>query len=410
MAVHFLKISSPEKRHFIFSATILACLVIPFLTIIFSNLGPISYNHAIIVRGIGLSPSIDADISNGNPNVIVFPTWGWFIAYGWFAGVIVMLLRFIAGWYYTHSIKRNAIKSGSPRLKAILKCCQDRIGIVKPVHLLLSHKVEVPFAYGLVKPKIALPSDWEMWSDREVKQILLHELAHIKRKDILTNLILQSAIVFYWYNPLIWVVQAFIRHERELACDYYVLRDGENPYDYAVQLVRFAGAVRPRMFRAAVGITMARKTFFRRRIESLCKERSRVLRMLVISRKTAAFISLTAVFSMMLFACVRVPVADNITDPVMIYEHVPDYPQEAEANGWGGIAWVATFLDAKGIPEEAKIRKTSGYSLLDSAALDAAMQCRFIPPKLNGKYIPIWVSYSVEFLPTSDADVGDIND
>jgi protein TonB len=82
----------------------------------------------------------------------------------------------------------------------------------------------------------------------------------------------------------------------------------------------------------------------------------------------------------------------------MIYEEVPDYPRPAKLAGMEGIVWIQALVDKDGNVREARVLKSSGSNAgFDEAAVAAAYKCKFKPAIQNGRPVPIWVSYSVEF-------------
>jgi beta-lactamase regulating signal transducer with metallopeptidase domain len=73
----------------------------------------------------------------------------------------------------------------------------------------------------------------------QLRQVLLHELAHVRRRDLLWGWLPEVARLVWWFNPVAWWVAARVRLERELACDQLVLaHGGASAADYAETLVR----------------------------------------------------------------------------------------------------------------------------------------------------------------------------
>jgi len=84
----------------------------------------------------------------------------------------------------------------------------------------LSDKIKTPALYGIIKPKIILPMEYEA---SELKYILLHERAHMKRKDNFIRLLALVVVCLHWFNPLAWLILKLLYSDIELACDELVL-------------------------------------------------------------------------------------------------------------------------------------------------------------------------------------------
>lgn len=106
--------------------------------------------------------------------------------------------------------------------------------------LSLTRKPLVPMTVGVFHPSIRLPAGVEGWPTDLRRSVMLHERAHISRRDPLWNLVAQVARAIYWFHPLVWLALHRLRVERERACDDAVLMAGVRPSDYAGHLVAFA--------------------------------------------------------------------------------------------------------------------------------------------------------------------------
>ena len=120
----------------------------------------------------------------------------------------------------------------------------DRLDLDSVPRLLSSPLIEMPFACGVVEPTIVLPASAEPWSDNRRRAVLFHELAHVKRHDLVGHTLGRLACAFYWFHPLVWTAARHLRAESERACDDLVLSCGARASDYADHLLDIVISVR----------------------------------------------------------------------------------------------------------------------------------------------------------------------
>ena len=122
----------------------------------------------------------------------------------------------------------------------------------------MTDRVTVPFTCGFLRPTLVVPASALAWTDDRIRVVLLHELAHVARRDCLVQAIVQAACAVYWFHPLAWVGARHLRAERERACDDLVLAAGTRSAAYAEHLLDIARAATgtPRM--AVAALAMAR--------------------------------------------------------------------------------------------------------------------------------------------------------
>jgi beta-lactamase regulating signal transducer with metallopeptidase domain len=108
-----------------------------------------------------------------------------------------------------------------------------------------------------MRPVLLLPASGDAWPESARHAALLHELAHIERRDALSILVARLACALHWYNPLVWIAAERIRSLQERACDDAVLRSGAVPSDYAQFLLDVAAHTSgvTRLARASIGMT-----------------------------------------------------------------------------------------------------------------------------------------------------------
>jgi hypothetical protein len=126
-------------------------------------------------------------------------------------------------------------------LDALLQGTLQRKRTRRKISLCTSEHVPVPTAIGLVRPAIVIPQ-WAMQelSAAELNQVILHELAHLRRWDDWTNLAQQVVRALLFFHPAVWWIEKKVALEREMACDEYVLAETGSPLAYAECLTHLA--------------------------------------------------------------------------------------------------------------------------------------------------------------------------
>jgi hypothetical protein len=118
----------------------------------------------------------------------------------------------------------------------------------------------MPMAWGLIRARVLLPAEAEDWPVERQRVVLLHELAHVKRRDSATQMLAHLACAAYWFNPLVWLAATRLRAEREHACDDLVLAAGTRGSDYADHLLDIARSLRSGAWPTWSAVTMAHRS------------------------------------------------------------------------------------------------------------------------------------------------------
>jgi beta-lactamase regulating signal transducer with metallopeptidase domain len=195
----------------------------------------------------------------------------------WFAGAIVVLLRLAIGTWKVGQLARDGARVEDGMWLSLAQRLANRLGVTRPLILLRGESLAVPVTWGIVYPAVLLPQDSDSWTDERRRFVLVHEMAHVKRFDALTQLLAQIAVAVFWFDPLLWVAVHQMRVEREHACDDYVLRDGTTPSLYAGELLEMVRTIgTPSHDRAApafAALAMARRSEFEGRMLSILDPR-----------------------------------------------------------------------------------------------------------------------------------------
>jgi beta-lactamase regulating signal transducer with metallopeptidase domain len=149
-----------------------------------------------------------------------------------------------------------------------------QLGVSPRVTLLRSHQALVPMTWGWLRPVVLLPAGADSWPAVRRRDVLAHELAHIHRRDFLTQTLAQLACAVYWFNPLAWTAARRLRTERERACDDIVLTAGARASEYAEHLLDLARSLRSRHRHSLAALAMARPSQLEGRLLAILDERA----------------------------------------------------------------------------------------------------------------------------------------
>ena len=183
----------------------------------------------------------------------------------WIAVSLAILLWLAWGAFEVRRIVRGAQPLRSPDWTRPLFEIADRLELENPPRLLRSDDARMPFACGFLTPTIVLPRDCEGWTLDRRRAVLLHELAHVKRRDLAGHTLGRIACALYWFHPLAWTAAKRLRAESERACDDMAIACGARASDYAEHLLEIVTSVRHDRT-PAVALAMARRKEFEGRM------------------------------------------------------------------------------------------------------------------------------------------------
>jgi beta-lactamase regulating signal transducer with metallopeptidase domain len=175
----------------------------------------------------------------------------------WVAGVILTLFPILIAQIRIRLLARAATLD-SGKWNDLIAATPSISRFAGRVRILESDETAMPMTWGVFRPTLLVPSNAERWPHWQRRDILLHELAHVDRRDCLTQLVAQIACAVYWFNPLAWVASHRMRVERELACDDRVINAGARAADYASNLLDVARSLRAPSMTSHTAIAMAR--------------------------------------------------------------------------------------------------------------------------------------------------------
>jgi beta-lactamase regulating signal transducer with metallopeptidase domain len=196
------------------------------------------------------------------------PSWDW-LWVAWLAGASAVLAGPISGRFTLRRWAREAEPMEGEGWDALLRGTSSQLGLSRRVRLLRGERASMPMTWGWLRPVILLPADAECWDADRRRHVLLHELAHVRRLDGLTQWIAHACCAAYWFHPLCWLAARRMRVERERACDDVVLRAGVRASDYAGCLLAIARACRASGASSRLALEMARPSQIEGRLRAI---------------------------------------------------------------------------------------------------------------------------------------------
>lgn len=150
--------------------------------------------------------------------------WPQVLAFLWALGAALLALRIAwATWRVSRTLRRlNSVDD--PAIQEVLRCTAQELRVRRLPHLLTGEGLFSPALVGFVRPKLLVPRGLlGGFAPSELRLVFLHELAHLKRRDVAINWAATMLTVLHWPNPVAWLAAWRLRLERELACDELVM-------------------------------------------------------------------------------------------------------------------------------------------------------------------------------------------
>jgi TonB family protein len=183
------------------------------------------------------------------------------------AGAALVLARFAIG------IGRTGLLAGRARkaehATGLVEELRAALRISRPIRALEGRDIPVPMAWGIVRPVALLPESSRDWPAGRLRTVLLHELMHVKRHDLLAQTLAQVTCCAFWFHPLVWLAARELRKERERACDDAVLNRGVAAAEYAGHLMELARSLSSRRSALSDAPAMAETSDLELRVRAL---------------------------------------------------------------------------------------------------------------------------------------------
>lgn len=142
----------------------------------------------------------------------------------WAAGTSAFLFVALLRTLRTRRLAGRSVNI-TPQLQ---KPLDDLGGLPPRAQVRESLDIRSPAMCGVLRPVILLPAGWaKQTPENDLRWILLHEIGHIRRGDLLWRWAFQILRAIHWFNPLVWLAERAARVDQEMACDEWVLAHGD---------------------------------------------------------------------------------------------------------------------------------------------------------------------------------------
>lgn len=270
------------------------------------------------------------------------------------------------------------------------RLCRQQ-GISQPVRLGVNRSVDSPLTFGVGSATIVLPGSAYFADEELLRNVLLHELGHIKRRDTLLFTVAHALATLNWFNPFVRFALQRLDIESEFACDDDVLTGRKDSVGFASQLLGIAREGLGRRSVAAAERAMVKRGQLSRRIEHVLQfgvgsGSARTYS----SWQPVAMLVLTAV----LFSNYKVVAAGDENsfrseDVRLLRYFPPDYPDDAYNRNISGFAQYEFTVTAEGRVDmqSLKMIRSSPAGMFMDASEQALANFEFAPRRINGRTV-----------------------
>ena len=245
LASWLLKNGPARYRHSLWVVALVACFVVPLLTVTRFVPASVSSVQVVTSKQVPVQVNVTADQDFGIDHLVTrrtrhVNTTASMALFLMFAYVLIFLLRGITlarFWQRKERLRRSATGAGlSPEIEFVAQRCRSIFGVKAAITR--SDKARVPYTIGARRPLILLPAAFCSGADESrLLSVIGHEMAHVARRDFLSNLFCELISLPIAFHPLTYLIKRQIDRTRELACDELVTSHILAPRVYARSLL-----------------------------------------------------------------------------------------------------------------------------------------------------------------------------
>jgi beta-lactamase regulating signal transducer with metallopeptidase domain len=330
-----LRRQSAALRHAIWTAGLIGALVVPLCSITLPawQNGFVGWAEGMfqagtvetstpasnaVVRTEAAAISAAETFPTAPPRTATEPARSWTLSQiavaVWIGGAAIGLLVMLFGALRLAWVAIRSEPLKDRRWIEMAERVRQSLGFRRPVRLLQNQSTHFLGTWGILVPRVLLPSSANQWSDDRAWMVLGHELAHIKRHDWVVQVLAEAARAIYWFNPVFWLAYGRLRRESEHACDDTVIRMGAAGTQYAEELLELARTLRSENPMRSPILAMAQPSHLERRLVALLDP---ALNRLAATPWSVIVVALVAIGLTLPLAAVRAPERERLTVAVL---------------------------------------------------------------------------------------------
>jgi len=264
VALRLLRPSRPAVEHGIWTAALVATLLLPAVGL----LGPAPPATLAIEAELPvLAEATAVSVTPGSST-------DWRGLAGLLAVLVTSILLAHGLWQRlrVHQLISRAQAVTDPSLQRL----SESLETGQTTKLVSTPEISTPLVFSGLRSVILLPETWSAWSPAKLRAVLLHELAHVERRDGWVMAAMSLTTTMFWFHPLAWLVRSRLMTLAEMACDDHAVREGRDRESYAEALLEIARSGQGKRTLPATLPAMARTARVAGRIERILEGRAYV--------------------------------------------------------------------------------------------------------------------------------------
>jgi bla regulator protein blaR1 len=235
----------------------------------YSEEAPISQETGRQAASLSSNNTPNSPVRNADSKAINTDFVSNFLLFTWLAGLLTLTGYTLYSQRKLIIQIRKQSRCFDRNVLRVLEDCKQIMNVVKSIAVVESSIAQSPTLFGFIRPVLLLPEKYtETLSSQQLRHIFLHELAHVKRKDILVNWLTSFVQMVHWFNPILWYAFYKMREDQEIACDELALTclDSSETREYANTIIRLVEVYSAQKTTPGLASVLRKKSEVQRRV------------------------------------------------------------------------------------------------------------------------------------------------